>query len=251
MILLFQENGAARIQQNSGSVELQAGQWCAFQTDHPPLISASSRSRQLAISLPLRMLSDPRLPLESWYAAQSFRSGAAQIFYCAAVAAALTPAHLDKTDSFRVGASLAQLLEIALRDRLTQDPPGAITKRREQALHFIESNLANPALGVTMIADAIGCSPRMVHKLFQNDMLTVGRHILAMRLDRCHAELSNAVPAQIDDIAFKWGFVSPQHFRRSFKQRFGCSPRDCRKGAIARLGHRPEYPAGPGTSACT
>jgi AraC-like DNA-binding protein len=37
----------------------------------------------------------------------------------------------------------------------------------------------------------------------------------------------------ISEICFRWGFNGSAHFSRSFKERYGVSPRDYRKGQAA------------------
>jgi AraC-like DNA-binding protein len=40
----------------------------------------------------------------------------------------------------------------------------------------------------------------------------------------------------ISEICFRWGFNGSAHFSRAFKDRYGVSPRDYRKGQAAALG---------------
>jgi AraC family transcriptional regulator, positive regulator of tynA and feaB len=52
--------------------------------------------------------------------------------------------------------------------------------------------------------------------------------VLERRLLRCAKDLGAAVDVRISDVAFRWGFGDISHFNRSFRQRFGFSPREYR-----------------------
>lgn len=92
---------------------------------------------------------------------------------------------------------------------------------------FIETHLAEPALGPNEIANAVGISVRHLHRLFLQKESTVTEYIRERRLERCQTELCNPrfSDHNITEIAFFWGFSDSAHFSRCFKRRFGVSPR--------------------------
>lgn len=95
---------------------------------------------------------------------------------------------------------------------------------------FIEENLRNPDLSPSLIAAANGISQRYLNKLFEAEGISVSRLIWERRLDRCHHELEDPIlnGKSITEIAFAWGFKSSSHFSRTFKDRFGLTPRAVR-----------------------
>lgn len=112
-------------------------------------------------------------------------------------------------------------------------PAGAASLGRSMSLarikNFIERNLRNPELDAAMVAAGVGMSSRYVNDLLSDEGTSLMRYVWRLRLEKCRRELSTRVGAPITDIAFRWGFNDISHFSRSFKQRFGCSPREYRR----------------------
>lgn len=105
----------------------------------------------------------------------------------------------------------------------------------QKAKAFIEAELMNNALSPSLIADRIGTSVRNLHRLFANSDTTIGRYILERRLEQCAENLKNdGAYEKVSSVAYNWGFNDVSHFSRSFKARFGISPREFRQ-------RQPEY----------
>ncbi|WP_431015108.1 helix-turn-helix domain-containing protein [Bradyrhizobium pachyrhizi] len=96
----------------------------------------------------------------------------------------------------------------------------------------VDRRLREPGLGVAAIAAAVGISERYVHKLFERAGTTFASHVMDRRLDGAARDLRDPALAgrAIGDIAFDWGFSDLSHFTRRFRHRFGCTPRDWRRG---------------------
>jgi len=94
----------------------------------------------------------------------------------------------------------------------------------------IHAHLADPNLSLSGTAAALGMSSRHVNNLLAARDQSFGRYVLARRLDQCRRNLADPSLAhrQISEIAFAWGFNDQSHFSRTFKDRFGLSPRDYR-----------------------
>jgi AraC family transcriptional regulator, positive regulator of tynA and feaB len=110
------------------------------------------------------------------------------------------------------------------------------TARRQSArrglyaaiVKFVETNLADPLLSATSVAAHFGISVRYLHRLFEGSDKSFGQVVLKRRLLRCAEDLGAPVDGRISDVAFRWGFGDISHFNKSFRQRFGCSPREYR-----------------------
>lgn len=103
-----------------------------------------------------------------------------------------------------------------------------------RALRYLELHLADPDLSPRAIAAGLGMSLRYLHLLFEVGD-SVGATILARRLERCrHALADPADQRSVSEIAFAWGFNDAAHFSRTFKARFGHTPRDARAGGHER-----------------
>ncbi|MEV6993119.1 helix-turn-helix domain-containing protein [Streptomyces sp. NPDC093228] len=78
------------------------------------------------------------------------------------------------------------------------------------------------------IAAAHNISLRSLHRLFQEQNLTVAGWIRARRLERCRRDDR---PARA--IAARWGFADPAHFNRAFRAAYGMPPGDYRHRALS------------------
>ncbi|MEU1664312.1 helix-turn-helix domain-containing protein [Streptomyces sparsogenes] len=93
---------------------------------------------------------------------------------------------------------------------------------------YIEENLMDPGLSPESIARAHHISVRYLHKLFQSDGVTVGAWVRRRRLDSCRLDLGRPPNRRrtVAAVAQSWGFASPSHFSRLFRQAYGMSPRE-------------------------
>jgi transcriptional regulator GlxA family with amidase domain len=108
---------------------------------------------------------------------------------------------------------------MTLRERFGVAHPGLL-----RALEEMESHVEVPA-SRGHLAAAAGLSPRQLERLFQRHLgSTIGEHYLKVRLDRAQALLRQTTMPVLE-IAMACGFVSASHFSRSYKGRFGASPR--------------------------
>jgi AraC-like DNA-binding protein len=132
-----------------------------------------------------------------------------------------------------VSNTLTDLLSAALREgnaeaRLDDAVSARVLRRR--VLQYIETNLSDPELDVEQIAQAMRLSSRYIHMLMKDVGSTPANLIWSRRLERCAEALSDpdtaAVP--VSQIAYTWGYKDAAHFTRSFKSRYGISPREFR-----------------------
>ncbi|MFM0155668.1 helix-turn-helix domain-containing protein [Paraburkholderia sediminicola] len=135
---------------------------------------------------------------------------------------------------------IADALPYALAVALTGcDVDPALPASRVQAFHrqriydCVAENLSDSELDGEAIAQAVGLSPRYVYRLFADEGTSLMRWVWSQRLERCHQDLVSPalVGRPIGEIAYGWGFSDVAHFSRTFKERFGMTPRDYRKTA--------------------
>ncbi|MGP4087368.1 helix-turn-helix domain-containing protein [Streptomyces sp. KR55] len=100
---------------------------------------------------------------------------------------------------------------------------------------YIDENLMDPGLSPESIARAHHISVRYLHKLFQSDGTTVSTHIRQRRLDACRRDLGRTSNRRrsVAAVAQRWGFASPSHFSRLFRQNYGVSPSEWQESASA------------------
>lgn len=139
--------------------------------------------------------------------------------------------HLANFDTAWKERQCTELVEILIscqRDAVSGSPlSGNARARREKVEYYIEANIENPQLSPATIVDACGVSLSALHALFHAEGKTLMRHVLDKRLNLAAQRLRCATYQQmsIGDLAFECGFSDLSHFCRSFKVRFGHSPK--------------------------
>ncbi|NPV25440.1 acetamidase/formamidase family protein [Bradyrhizobium aeschynomenes] len=95
----------------------------------------------------------------------------------------------------------------------------------------IERRLEDAELTPARVAQAEGISERYLQKLFESAGDNFSHYVRERRLQRAWADLSNPAEAHhsISEIAYRYGFGDSAHFSRSFRARFGLSPREFRQ----------------------
>lgn len=95
-----------------------------------------------------------------------------------------------------------------------------------KAKAFVSDNLCDPELRAGTIAAGLGLSERYVHSLFAADTTTPSNYILAERLEQAATRLARfEVRTQVTNVALDLGFNDLSYFSRTFRKRFGVSPR--------------------------
>lgn len=95
-------------------------------------------------------------------------------------------------------------------------------------LNYIDKNLHRP-LDVNLLAEISGWSRWQLQRVFSaHTGLSVAQYVRQLRLGIAAWKLLNTSDRQLD-IALLCGFDSEVSFSRSFKQHFGCPPRDYRQ----------------------
>jgi AraC-like DNA-binding protein len=124
----------------------------------------------------------------------------------------------DEAD--RSAAAVIELIAVALSAQLGHSRPVADEALRTRIVGFIEARLSDRDLAPAKVAAAHHMSVRQLHKLFENQPLTVAALIRRRRLERCRADLAGT-DRTVAAVAANWGFADPAHFSRLFKATYG------------------------------
>lgn len=110
---------------------------------------------------------------------------------------------------------------------------GLPAARLRAAKALIMENCNRRDLSVGSVAAHLGLTPRNLQRLFETDGTTFSEFLLAQRLNRAHRMLTEPRLAQslVGSVAYDVGFGDLSYFNRCFKQRYGATPRDIKKGA--------------------
>ncbi len=106
------------------------------------------------------------------------------------------------------------------------DTEGGNFQISSKILNIIDSHLSEE-LTPEYIARTAGVSTRSLYRLFERGDQSLNTYIREKRLLRCveqfHAKEYNL--ESITKIAYRWGFKDSAHFSRSFRNRYGMTPR--------------------------
>jgi AraC-like DNA-binding protein len=94
----------------------------------------------------------------------------------------------------------------------------------------IEASLSQPTLSLERLATTHGVTARYFQKLFEAEGRTFSDYLLERRLERAFHMLrdGNRGDRAVSTIAFEVGFGDLSYFNRTFKKRFGATPREIR-----------------------
>ena len=99
----------------------------------------------------------------------------------------------------------------------------------------IDRNLTDSSLTAAALAARHGITVRYLHKLFEDEAMTVSHYVLDGRLALARQLLSNPRLAgrTISSIAGDAGFGDLSYFNRTFRRRYSVTPSDVRSGREA------------------
>lgn len=143
---------------------------------------------------------------------------------------------------------ILSVLRQALRPSVPPTPADRISYFLA-AKQFIYEQLSNPNLDAAMVARALNCSRSTLYRAFAEQGWTVAGYIRETRMRKAAEQLSQSdAKSSIKSIALSCGFVSPSHFSRLFRARFGVTPSDARLVPWPQDTENPESPPTSPTS---
>ncbi len=226
-------SGQQRMQQDNRQADLHAGDFAIYDGARPHRLDFSQEWSELILSIPRPTL-NRLVPGMSSLTAQKLLpdSSAGEVLRSFLQSLA---AHLPRLSEKELAALSSQALSmigatLALDQTADDSSPGAREVALLRAKMLINAHLGDPCLDATRIARKMGLSARYLNRMFNAEQTSLMRYVWNLRLDRCREELmrSETASRRVADIALRWGFSDMSHFSRSFKTRFGMSPRDCR-----------------------
>jgi len=127
-----------------------------------------------------------------------------------------------------IGKSMLILLSAAInREMASGSDIGNTEVLRGQILEYINDSLGNPQLGPRLISERFRVSRTTLYRMF-GEFGGVARLIQRKRLDNVYSILSGSAdkPPSVSALSEISGFRTPGQFRKSFRDRFGITPKE-------------------------
>ncbi|MEW2163392.1 helix-turn-helix domain-containing protein [Streptomyces sp. NPDC007084] len=249
--LLHQHTGAASLTHAGHQLLLAEGHLTVIDLKRPFSLDFPHPFGAGFFQLPSRVLGHPG-PVLAELPGREMSSdggpGAALALLLTELAHSGTDLHPDAAP--RVAGHVAGLVDAAVLHGRRQRPdvsPGDELLAR--AHEFVAAHLEDPDLGPEMVAAALRISVRYLHRLFENEELTVSRLIQVRRVEACARSFSRRGRSSptVSAVAQRYGFVNAAHFSRAFRAVYGVSPRVWRDTAGAGVSAARPAPAAPRT----
>lgn len=232
-------DGAGTMRSEGFEARFGRGQILFGMTRTASTLQLDGRHRQLFVNVP-QIAIGPRLlaPLDTPVALLQCRQGMAAVFYALLESVAGQIDELGPDQLRPVEIAVVEFLVHSLAARSSRARGGAEGARASLLYRIrqrMEAMLGDPDLDIETVAADAGISARYLRRLFTAENEHFGSYLRTRRLERCHADLASPLHAQlgISEIAFRWGFNDAAHFSRSFRDRFGMTPREHRRNASA------------------
>ncbi|MEU5139437.1 MULTISPECIES: helix-turn-helix domain-containing protein [unclassified Streptomyces] len=249
MAVGVQMTGRTVLAQDGREATANEGDLFVYDTSRPYVLEQPERFSIRLVHIPRRMLavSQEQLGSVSGCAIRAEQGCAAVLRPFLVTVVASTHLYSPPAASGLAG-GLVDLFTLLVAEQAEEPAAGSGPTRHhlvQRVREHIEKNLGDPALSPESVAKAHHISVRLLHRLFENEDVTVSRLIRQRRLEECARELArrSRTPSTVSAVAQRWGFVNPAHFSRVFRGAYGLSPRDWRALRLkAEAGNRPAGP---------
>lgn len=207
----------------------------------PYSYAVAESSEILLLRVPASVLKE-HLPSPEYYCGRHLHANQGLTSTVAAAATSLygqLDAGLSMDFQHRVARHLLDLIATSYAiafDSLSTPSSSVVSGRHAKVKLYIEQHLRDPDLSPCSIASRLKLSSRYLRMIFASGSETVSAYILRRRLEECARQMADAQwrGHSIAEIAFAWGFNSAPHFTRSFRERYGVSPRHYRRQQLER-----------------
>ncbi|MCJ2182316.1 acetamidase/formamidase family protein [Novosphingobium sp. 1949] len=230
-------DGSATMRDAKQELRLADGELICGQGDAAVQLSFAGDNRTLIVHVPHSELSARlKTPVGAAPRKIATDTGTARVFAGMLRSLADTINDINTDQARPVELAFPEFLVTSLLDNAPPKALGGAAGMRaallERIFQTIEIRLSDPDLNYQQVAAEHGISPRYLQKLFESINDSFGHYVKVRRLERCRLDLRSPLHVQksISDILFEWGFNDSASFSRAFREQYGISPREYRKG---------------------
>lgn len=240
--IFFATEGDAFFFHSGGNISLRPGQAIVYDADRPFLRGFGNNFRELVLTIPKQRYREmvgangPDLPaiFEFGRTGGPGEQALARLVNrtLQRIAAGETT-HLTHTEPGDKPLAASEEEALGLIRNVLGAPGSSDQGLISAARNYIELNITEQDLSPAEVAAAVGISERQLARIFADAGTTIGRYVLNKRLEQAHDALADPAKDQlaVGEIGRRFGFASPSHFSRTFRQTFGLTPLQWRKEA--------------------
>jgi AraC-like DNA-binding protein len=226
------DRGTVTLTQRDRAVELGPGDLSLLEPLYPCTAEFSPGSRSFTIHVPRHAIAMPTRTLIDFVA----------------TALPADPIHANVVDIVRHvfdgGIADASLAGSALGNGLVGLMTAALAGSRgavqpstgllDRVQRYIDQHLWDPDLSPPKIANEHHISLRYLHRLFEDDPMTVAELIRHRRLEGIRRDLEDPAMSgmAIADIGARWGLMDASRLSQSFRREFGVAPSEYRRARL-------------------
>jgi AraC-like DNA-binding protein len=233
-LISLQTQGTGRVIQDGRIAHLSEGQFALYDTSRPYELMFEDDFSQLVIRIPRDAFTN-RVAVSDRLTARAMegREGVGRIALSYLAELDREFPSVDASLCGRLCDTFMDLLSLAISSDEFARPDVSNVRLTQlcRIQRYIEDHLADPDLSPRIVADHHRISTRYLNMLFADADSSASRWIWQRRLEHCERDLLDPryTGRTISEIAYSWGFNDLTHFSRSFKARYGISPRDYRE----------------------
>lgn len=230
--------GEAIVRQDNCCVTMRPGDLLITANGQPHVIEYTKSSRRLLLHVPKQIFYERLVDSGGGISKvlEMGKTGLSSIVTSMFIALTLQGEALDETEQHILAESFLDLIGALIRSNekeektLSKGNHAALLRR---VLRYMDQHYSDCNLSPEKVAEANGISTRYLHCIFQKSGLGVSRWIWERRLNATRKDLLDPAKfnMRVSEIAFSHGFNTAAHFSRSFRARFGVSPKQLRAAA--------------------
>jgi AraC-like DNA-binding protein len=238
LLVSVQTSGQMRVVQDGRQTLVTPGNLVLCDSRRPYALQISEGSQSVWLQFPRQELL-ARIGSSSPFVAHAVSgwTGAGALFLALARALPNRIAEFGAFESPEIASHTLDLLALTLNGSIgvqsRVSSSGTITAQRLKLA--IKRHLRDPALKPSHAAALGRITVRHANRLLAAEGISLERFIYSERLERCRAMLQDRKfdTLTISQIALSWGYNDLSHFSRTFRARYGLSPSEFRKHALA------------------